>query len=132
MLEALIAGETDPLKLAVLVHRRIESSAAEIEAALRGRVTAHHRFLPQLHLDHVDALDTAIAHIDQEVDGNVEPFRAAIERLTTVPGVSRLSAEVIVSEIGLDMERFAFRRLQNHRSHRTDHVIHRVIQEVSF
>src|SRR5487761_1451217 len=107
MIEALIAGETDPLKLAVLAHRRIQASAAELEAALRGRVTAHHRFLLQLHLDHVDALDAAIARIDQEVDGNVEPFRAAIELLTTIPGVSRLSAEVIVSEIGLDMERFA-------------------------
>ena len=107
MLEALIAGETDPLKLAVLAHRRIQASAAELEAALRGRVTAHHRFLLQLHLDHVDALDAAIARIDREVDGNVEPFRAAIELLTTIPGVSRLSAEVIVSEIGLDMERFA-------------------------
>ena len=107
MLEALIAGETDPLKLAVLAHRRIQASAAELEAALRGRVTAHHRFWLQLHLDHVDALDAAIARIDREVDGNVEPFRAAIELLTTIPGVSRLSAEVIVSEIGLDMERFA-------------------------
>ena len=107
MIEALIAGETDPLKLAVLAHRRIQASAAELEAALRGRVTAHHRFLLQLHLDHVDALDAAIARIDREVDGNVEPFRAAIELLTTIPGVSRLSAEVIVSEIGLDMERFA-------------------------
>src|SRR5487761_452051 len=107
MLEALIAGETDPLKLAVLAHRRIQASAAELEAALRGRVTAHHRFLLQLHLDHVDALDAAIARIDREVDGNPEPFRAAIELLTTIPGVSRLSAEVIVSEIGLDMERFA-------------------------
>ena len=107
MLEALIAGETDSSKLAVLAHRRIQASAAELEAALRGRVTSHHRFLLQLHLDHVDALDTAIARIDREVDGNVEPFRAAIELLTTIPGVSRLSAEVIVSEIGLDMERFA-------------------------
>jgi transposase len=58
------------------------------------------------HLDQLDALDAAIARIDQEVDGNVEPFRVAIEMLATIPGVSNLSAEVIVSEIGIDMSRF--------------------------
>ena len=44
--------------------------------------------------------------IDKEVDSNVEPFRVAIEMLKTIPGVSSLSAQVIVSEIGIDMSRF--------------------------
>jgi transposase len=106
MIEALIAGQTDPEALAALAHRRIHATSAELEAALRGRVTAHHRFMLQLHLDHLDAVNAAIARIDQEVDGNVEPFRVAVEMLTTIPGVSSLAAEVIVSEIGIDMSRF--------------------------
>ena len=81
-------------------------AAAELEAALRGRVTAHHRFMLRLHLDHLDAVDAAIARIDKEVSGNVEPFRVAIEMLTTIPGISSLAAEVMVSEIGIDMSRF--------------------------
>src|ERR1039457_1324444 len=64
MIEALIAGETDPQTLAALAHRRIHATAAELEAALRGRVTAHHRFMLQLHLDHLDAVNAAIARID--------------------------------------------------------------------
>src|ERR1700722_18476895 len=55
MIEALIAGESDPERLAQLAHRRIHATSAELEAALRGRVTAHHRFMLQLHLDHLDA-----------------------------------------------------------------------------
>ena len=43
---------------------------------------------------------------NKEVDGNVEPFRVAIEMLNRIPGVSSLSAEVIVAEIGIDMSRF--------------------------
>jgi transposase len=66
----------------------------------------HHRFLLKLHLDQIDAFDAAIASIDKEVDGQVEPFRAAIELLTTIPGISRLAAQVLVSEIGIDMSRF--------------------------
>jgi transposase len=106
MIKALIAGLTEPQALAALAHGRIRATAAELEAALRGRVTPHHRFMLQLHLDHLDAVNAAIARIDKEVDGNLEPFRVAIEMLTTIPGVSSLAAEVIVSEIGIDMSRF--------------------------
>lgn len=106
MIEALIAGQTDPKALAALAHGRIHASKEELEAALRGRVKAHHRFMLRLHLDHLHALDAAIACIDQEVSAQLEPFRVAVEMLTTIPGVSNLAAEVIVSEIGIDMSRF--------------------------
>jgi transposase len=106
MIKALIAGETAPTALAALAHGRIEATAAELEAALRGRVKAHHRFLLQLHLDHLDAVNAAIDRIDKEVDGNLEPFRVAVEMLTTIPGVRNLAAEMMVSEIGIDMSRF--------------------------
>jgi transposase len=106
IIEALIAGQTMPQALATLAHRRIHASTDELEASLRGRVTRHHRFLLKLHLDQIDALDAAIAAIDQEVSANVEPFRSAIELLSTIPGVGNLAATVIVSEIGIDMSRF--------------------------
>lgn len=107
ILEALIAGQTMPQALASLAHRRIHASSEELQAALRGRVTKHHRFLLKLHLDHIDALDAAVRSIDEEVSANVEPFRAAIELLSTIPGISQLSAQVLVAEIGMDMARFA-------------------------
>jgi len=106
MIEALIAGQTDAENLAALAHGRIHATRAELEAALRGRVTAHHRFMLRLHLNHLDAVDAAMAAIDKEVGANVEPFRIAIEMLTTIPGISSLAAEVMVSEIGIDMSRF--------------------------
>jgi len=106
ILQRLIDGETLPEALATLAHRNIQASRDQLEAALRGRVTPHHRFLLKLHLDQIDALDAAIASIDKEVEGNLEPFRAAIELLSAIPGISQLSARVILSEIGLDMSRF--------------------------
>jgi transposase len=106
IIEALIDGQTAPQALATLAHRRLKATPVELEASLRGRVTPHHRFVLRLHLDHIDALDAAIHRIDKEIDGNVEPFRAAIEMLSSIPGVNSLTAEVIVSEIGIDMSRF--------------------------
>ena len=107
MIEALIAGESDPDRLAGLAHRRIKAPPEVLREALRGRVTRHHRFLLRLHLQQLDAIDGAIAAIDQEVDADVEPFRAAIQLLTSIPGVSDLSARIILAEIGCDMRRFA-------------------------
>jgi transposase len=107
IIQALIDGQAAPGELAKLAHSSIHASRAQLEASLYGRVTAHHRFLLKLHLDHIDALDTAIAGIDQEVDSNGEPFREAIERLSKIPGLSHHSAGVLVSEIGIDMSRFA-------------------------
>jgi transposase len=106
MIEALIAGETDPDALAALAHRRIKAPPPVLREALRGRVTNHHRFLLQLHLDHIKGLDTAIDAIDREVDTQIEPFRIAVLLLTTIPGVNDLGAQVIRAEIGGDMSRF--------------------------
>jgi len=60
----------------------------------------------RLLLQHIDAIDAAITQIDQEVDAQVEPFRTAVQLLTTIPGISELSACVILAEIGRDMSRF--------------------------
>jgi transposase len=106
MLEALVAGESDPAKLAALAHPRLTATPERLKEALRGRVTRHHRFLLRLHLDQVDALDAAIARIDREVEEHLAPFRAAVRLLTSIPGIGELAAQVIVSEVGLDMDRF--------------------------
>jgi transposase len=106
MIEALIAGESDPERLAQLAHRRIKAPPEALREALRGRVTRHHRFLLRLHLQQIDAINAAIGEIDQEVDAQVEPFRTTIRLLTTIPGISELSAGVILAEIGRDMSRF--------------------------
>jgi len=94
------------ITLAALADRRIKASPADLAAALRGRVTGHHRFMLRLHLGHLDALDAAIARIEQEVDANLEPFRQAVRILSTIPGISALSAQVVVAEIGIDMHHF--------------------------
>jgi transposase len=106
IIEAMIAGETDPATLAALAHRRVKSPPEAVREALRGRVTAHHRFLLRLHLRQIDALAAAMAEIDREVDKDLAPFRAATSLLKSIPGVSDLTAQVIVSEIGIDMSRF--------------------------
>jgi len=106
MIEALIAGESDPVKLAKLANYRLKTSQQKLREALRGRVTKHHRFLLRLHLNQIDALDAAVATIDRQVEAGIAPFRAAVELVSSVPGIGDIGAQVIVSEIGTDMSRF--------------------------
>ena len=117
MIQALIAGQTDPVKLSALADRRIKASAQELREALRGRVTNHHRFLLHLHLQHIDFADAAIQDIDrnvtalitrmdQEVEAGQAPFQSLILLLMTIPGIDVPSARAILAEIGRDMSRF--------------------------
>ena len=60
----------------------------------------------RLHLSQADAIDQAITQIDQEVAERLEPFRDTLTRLSQMPGLSSVSASVILAEIGFDMSRF--------------------------
>jgi hypothetical protein len=51
----MIAGETNPAKLASFADRHLKASPAQLCEALRGRVTKQHRFLLRLHLKQIDA-----------------------------------------------------------------------------
>jgi transposase len=106
ILDALIAGETDPEKLVSLCNGRLKASRTSLIEALRGRVTEHHRFLLKLHLAQVDQLQQGMRELEARMGDALEPFRPHIEHLTTIPGVSDVVAQVIAGEVGLDMSRF--------------------------
>jgi transposase len=106
VLKALIAGETDPARLADLTTGRLKATRTQLLDALHGRVTAHHRFMIQLHLTQIEALEQAVTDIETKLGDTLEPFRAAISLLTTMPGLSDTAARVVVAEIGVDMARF--------------------------
>jgi transposase len=107
VLQALIDGHSDPEFLASCITTRVKASRAELLEALRGRASAHHRFMLKVHLSHIDALDAAVAAIETEVGTGLKPFRDAAKLLSTMPGLSTVAANVVVAEIGIDMSRFA-------------------------
>ena len=107
ILRALVAGTTDPASLAALRRgNRLKASEEEFTLALTGKIRDHHRFLLKLHLDQIDSIDASVALVEHRIGELVEPFRAQVELLTTIPGISDTAARAIVAEIGLDMSRF--------------------------
>jgi transposase len=106
MLAALIAGETDPERLAALARGTARHKHAALVEALRGQVTPHHRTLLTLHLQLVDALQAALTELEAAVGKALAPIRQQTRLLMTMPGISDTVAHVIVAEIGIDMTRF--------------------------
>ena len=106
VLDAIVAGHDDPAYLATCISVRVKARRAELIEALRGCITPHHRFMLKLHLSHIDALNAAITNIEKEVGLGLEPFRESAEHLSTIPGLSAVSASVLIAEIGVDMSRF--------------------------
>jgi len=106
LLKALIAGESDAVALAALGGSRLKCSRAELKEALEGRITPHHRFLVGQHLQMIEELEAAVAAFDARIEAALVPFHDAVERLTSLPGISDVAAQVILAEIGPDMSPF--------------------------
>jgi transposase len=106
MLEALIAGATDPEQLADLARMRLRAKIPQLRLALAGRVTEHHRFMLRMHLDHVGHLEALIGRLSARIVEVMAPFAEATTRLETIPGISQRVAETVIAEIGPRMEQF--------------------------
>lgn len=136
MLRELASGADDPQALAELAKGRLPKKMKALEAALTGVVDEHHRFILTKQLSHIDFLDEQINEISQEIGGQLarmnEPpsadesqtkrvdvqtgevddpqqplsWTAAVALLDTIPGVDQRTAEVMLADMGLDMNQF--------------------------
>jgi transposase len=100
MTGALIDGERRGAVLAELAKGKMRNKIPDLPVALEGRFGEHRAMLCRLHLDHLDHLEKMIAGLEARIEAMMQPFRAARDLLTTVPGISLLSAAAVISEIG--------------------------------
>jgi transposase len=106
MIHHLIQGDLNKEQMAQLARGALRNKIEDLEKALEGYLSDHHRLILRLSLQMVASYDDAIEKLDVEIDRRMEAFREESERLQTIPGVKKKSAERIVAEIGVDMSRF--------------------------
>jgi len=106
MIQRLIGGETNPCKLADLAQRQLRGKIPDLEKALEGKLTNHHRFLLKLLWKELSQQEELITELDSKIEEHTRPHAAEIERLDAVPGVDRRVAEVLLAEVGPDMNPF--------------------------
>jgi len=106
MIEMLISGHADPAALAELAKGRMRSKIPALTEALESRWQPHHTVVARRILAHIDFLDSTIVELSDEIVERLRPFDALVQLWTTIPGVSTLTAQIMVAEIAVDMGRF--------------------------
>ena len=106
MLAAMLSGEYDVEEVAALARGKLHRKQGILKEALYGLLQNHQRFLIAVQLRHLDELDSLIAQVSEEVGRRLEAVKEDLQRLTTIPGVSRRVSEILLSEMGADMSRF--------------------------
>jgi transposase len=107
MLDALVAGHSDPDALAELARGRLRSKIPALREALAGHFRVeHHGLLVAQMLAHIDFLDAAIVDLDASLTKAAAPFRATLKRVCTIPGIRERTAIMLLAECGADMSVF--------------------------
>lgn len=106
MLEAIVAGEDDAIKLAEMARKRLRGKIPELRLALEGRVTEHHRFVLGILLEELKSVDSFINRLDLRIEDVIRPFQEQVDILDTAPGIDQRGAQNLIAEIGVDMGQF--------------------------
>src|SRR6266508_5244103 len=106
ILRELITGESTPEEMAQLAKGPLRKKRRELELALEGRLGEHHRFLLGLQLGRLEQMERDVALVEARIREKLRPFRAEVEFLMTIPGISELVAAAVIAEIGIDMSIF--------------------------
>jgi len=106
MIEAIVVGEHDAEQLAQVARGRLRRRLAELQLALEGRVSDHHRYLLRQLLDHKRFIEQQVAQVEAEIERQVRPHQEQVELLRTIPGIEKVTAWSLIAEVGVNMEQF--------------------------
>ncbi len=107
ILAELVKGNTDAALLADLAKGRLREKQDRLQKALQGNLRPHHRFMLAQHLSHIEFLDEAIAKVDTQIAELMRPFEVALAAWDSLPGINRRIAEIVIAEVGADLQPFA-------------------------
>lgn len=107
ILRALADGETDTVKLAALAQKKLKQKTPQLHRALQGRLTVNQRLVLERLLQQWEELEVADRRATKNIDRHLQvhpKLARARELVDTIPGVGPRAAEVIVAEIGVQMQ----------------------------
>jgi len=106
IIDKMIEGVTDIDELMKFYHGKIKVRREEFRLALEGCLTDHHRLMLQIYKDSIADKERQIKRLDAEIEKATKSYQVEIDLLQTIPGVGKDSAITIISETGVDMDKF--------------------------
>src|SRR6266478_3199990 len=99
-IQAIIDGEQNPGLLADMAKGLLRNKISELQSALAGRITAHHRFMLAQLMDDLRHAEAKMERVEEEIKRHTFPFGDDVARLCTIPGIDRVTAWGLVAELG--------------------------------
>jgi transposase len=106
MIAAIIKESHTPEQIAQMARGRLKSKETDLVKSLKGRLSDRHLFLLKKIQDHMKWLENHIEQIDSQVEKAMIPYKEDWQILQTIPGVDKISAAMLLSEIGVNMDCF--------------------------
>ncbi len=108
VVKAIIVGETTAEVLEKHVHGRIKNKyKEEITASLTGVISGADRFILNQNILEYDLILAQQEECLKEMSGYCEKyFMKELQLLCTIPGIQKLSAMIIIAELGVDLKTF--------------------------
>ncbi len=106
IMDAILRGQTDPGWLADYAQTALRGKKKELEAALRGHVTEHHKQMLRYLLDDYDRIDARVEELNASIRERMAPHAGIVERLCEIPGIDEVACWTILAEGGPDLGAF--------------------------
>jgi transposase len=106
ILSRMLDGEEDSEKLAELCRGRLRDKIPQMQLALEGRITDHHRWMLRLQREQLEFLEQQIARLDIRIQKQIQDYQQAIDLCITIPGIETVAAANLIAEIGTNMDQF--------------------------
>lgn len=107
MKHVLTTSEIDEAFCEGLIQKAAKKKSAQIIASIKDcKVSSDQRFKMNAAKAHMDYLNQAIAKTEVELFIRMKPYLGLVDLLASIPGITELSATLIISEIGADMSVF--------------------------
>src|SRR3954449_5558691 len=83
----MLDGEQNAEKLADLCRGRLRDKIPEMQLALEGRMSEHHRWVLRLQRKQLEFLEAQIAKLDAKIQEKTKAYQEAVDLCTTIPGI---------------------------------------------
>jgi len=99
-------GYVDEMDVETSIHGKMMPKKQMITDSLFGTLTEHQRFLIHQSWKHIEYLESLIIDLEARIDGLLQNYQEELALLTTIPGIKKDTAAIIIAEIGVDMGQF--------------------------
>lgn len=99
-------NDIDKEKAEELVTTRIKATLEEVVNAMEGIVTPFQKVMMKEVIKHINELTDRIEDMNKIIEEYMTEYKDNLEKLQTIPGIGKTTAQIILAEIGQDMSRF--------------------------